>query len=153
MLKGSGKDMNLNKKTINDCLDMFITDGSRVILDNGRVTGFIKKGEQQKMQEIKKTEAEERLNASITDSMFEEALIYAKRKQAYIYQHERREVVMQRWYLLELVKEYVRNLVFSRFTMDLCREVCNVEKERPQKQQALTKDSHIVASPTKKIKQ
>lgn len=60
---------------------------------------------------------------------------------------------MQRWYLLELVKEYVKSLAFSRFTMDLCREVFNVEKERPQKQQALTKDSHIVALPAEKIKQ
>ncbi len=105
------------------------------------------------MQDINRKEAEVLFGSSITDSMFEEALSYAKRKQAYIYQREGRKVVMQRWYLLELVKEYVRNLAFSRFTMDLCREVCNMEKERPQKQQALTKDSHIVAFPTKKIKQ
>lgn len=82
------------------------------------------------MQEIMKAEAEEALGRSITDSMFAEALSCAKRKQQHIYQSEGREVVLQRWYLLKLAEEYVGNLAFSKFTMDLCRETCNMEKER-----------------------
>lgn len=82
------------------------------------------------MQDITREEVEGLLDSSITDSMFEEALSYARRKQAYIYQREGREVVMQRWYLVKLAEEYAGNLAFSKFTMDLCREACNMEKER-----------------------
>ncbi len=84
------------------------------------------------MQVVTREEVEMLLGSSITDSMFGEALNYARHKQAYIYQRERREVVMQHWYLVKLTEEYARNLAFSKFTMDLCRETCNMEKERPE---------------------
>ncbi len=84
------------------------------------------------MQGINKKEVEVLLGSSITDSIFEEALGCARRKQEYIYQREGREVVMQRWYLVKLVEEYVKSLAFSKFTMDLCMETCNMEKERPE---------------------
>ncbi len=84
------------------------------------------------MQVVTREEVEMLLGSSITDSMFGEALSYARRKQAYIYQREGREVVMQRWYLVKLTEEYARNLAFSKFTMDLYRETCNMEKERPE---------------------
>ena len=83
------------------------------------------------MQDITREEVEGLLG-SITDSMFEEALGYARRKQEYIYQREGREVVMQHWYLVKLTEEYARNLAFSKFTMDLCRETCNMDQERPE---------------------
>ncbi len=84
------------------------------------------------MQVVTREEVEMLLGSSITDSMFGEALNYARHKQAYIYQRERREVVMQHWYLVKLTEEYARNLAFSKFTMDLCRETCNMEKERSE---------------------
>lgn len=71
--------------------------------------------------EIKKEEVEELLGCRITDSQFLEALTYARRKQEYIYKREPREVVMQHWYLVKLTEEYVRNLAFSKFTMELCQ--------------------------------
>ena len=85
------------------------------------------------MQGINKKEVEVLLGSSITDSMFQEALGCARRKQEYIYQREGREVVMQRWYLVKLVEEYVKSLAFSKFTMDLCEALRNMEKERPEK--------------------
>ena len=81
------------------------------------------------MDEISKTELEAVIGSSITDSMFGEALNHARCKQAYIYQHSKRDEVLQRWYLLELIKEYVKSITFSRFTMDLCREVCKTKEE------------------------
>lgn len=79
--------------------------------------------------EISKPELEALFGNSITDSIFEEAVNSARCKQAYIYQHSKREEVLQRWYLLELIKEYVKSITFSRFTMDLCREVCKTKEE------------------------
>ena len=43
---------------------------------------------------VEKREVEELLGCTITDEQFEEALQYARHKQAYIYQREPRAVVM-----------------------------------------------------------
>ena len=67
-----------------------------------------------------KREVELILQTDIPDAYYEKALIYAKRKQKYIYKMEKRPVVMQPWYLAQLTAEYVQSLVFSKFTMDLC---------------------------------
>lgn len=80
------------------------------------------------MDEISKTELEAVIGSSITDSMFGEALNYARCKQAYIYQHSKRDEVLQRWYLLELIKEQIKSIMLSKLTMDLCREIYNTEK-------------------------
>lgn len=77
---------------------------------------------------VEKREVEELLGCEITDEQFEEALKYARHKQEYIYQRERRQVVLQHWYLVKLTEEYVRNLAFSKFTMDLCRTLHDMEK-------------------------
>lgn len=77
---------------------------------------------------VEKREVEELLGCEITDEQFEEALKYARHKQEYIYQRERRQVVLQHWYLVKLTEEYVRNLAFSKFTMDLCRTLRDMEK-------------------------
>lgn len=61
---------------------------------------------------VEKREVEELLGCEITDEQFEEALKYARHKQEYIYQRERRQVVLQHWYLVKLTEEYVRNLAF-----------------------------------------
>ena len=53
----------------------------------------------------------------------------AERKQKYIYECEKRSAVLQHWYLVKLTEEYVRSLAFSKFTVDLCRELRNMEKE------------------------
>lgn len=74
-------------------------------------------------QKIEKREVEELISCIISDSQFEEALNYATSKQAYIYKQEPRQVVLQHWYLVQLTGEYVRNLAFSKFTMDLCEEL------------------------------
>ena len=79
---------------------------------------------------VNKREVEELLGCVITDEQFNEALDYARRKQEYIYNRECRAVVLQHWYLVKLTEEYVRSLAFSKFTMDLYRKICNMEKER-----------------------
>ena len=48
---------------------------------------------------VEKKEVEELLGCEITDEQFEEALKYARHKQEYICQRERRQVVLQHWYL------------------------------------------------------
>ena len=83
----------------------------------------------------------------ITDEQFEEALKYARHKQEYIYQRERRQVVLQHWYLVKLTEEYVRGLAFSKFTMDLCRTLQDMEKEHPIINQSAPTNNHIVAVP------
>ncbi|MCD8150550.1 MAG: hypothetical protein LUE92_13540 [Clostridiales bacterium] len=100
------------------------------------------------MEEVTKQEVEEQLGQEITAEQLAEALEYARRKQEYIYKRERREVVLQHWYLVTLTVEYVRNLAFSRFTMDLCAKLHNMEKECPVKDQDTLTLSHIVAQPT-----
>lgn len=95
---------------------------------------------------VKKEEVEELLECEITDGQFEEALKYAKRKQAYIYDREKRPVVLQHWYLVKLTEEYVRSLAFSQFTMDLCRALRDMEKEHSVRNQSAPTDIHIVSA-------
>lgn len=96
---------------------------------------------------VEKREVEELLKYKITDKQFETALQYAKRKQAYIYRQEKRQVVLQHWYLVKLTEEYVRNLAFSQFTMALCRVLCDMEKEHSTKSLSAPTDNHIVTVP------
>lgn len=94
---------------------------------------------------MEKREVEQLLGCSISDSQFKEALELARRKQKHIYRREQRSVVMQHWYLVALTEEYVRSLAFSRFTMDLCRTLRNMEKEHSVEDQSAHTDNHIVA--------
>lgn len=80
-------------------------------------------------EEVRKEEVQELLGRNISDAQFEEALGCARRKQRYIYEREARSVTRQHWYLVKLTGEYVRNNAFSRFTMDLCRTLFDMEKE------------------------
>lgn len=77
----------------------------------------------------------------------EGAADYARHKQEYIYQREHRQVVLQHWYLVKLTEEYVRSLAFSKFTMDLCRTLQDMEKEHPIINQSAPTNNHIVAVP------
>ncbi len=95
--------------------------------------------------EIAKNEVEELLRHEITDEHFIEALEYAKRKQAYIYSQEQRTVVLQRWYLTQLTKEYVISLAFSKLTTDLCRTLRDMEKEHLFSELGAPTDNHILA--------
>ena len=54
---------------------------------------------------------------------------------------------MQHWYLVKLTEEYVRSLAFSKFTMDLCRTLRDMEKEHPITDRSAPTDIHIVAVP------
>ena len=96
-------------------------------------------------EEVNKSEVEKLLGYQITDSQLEEALVYAKRKQEYLYRREQRAVVMQHWYLVKLTEEYVRSLAFSRFTMDLCRTLRDMEKEHLFNELGAPTDNHILA--------
>lgn len=99
------------------------------------------------MNKIVKREVEELLGYMIADEQFNEALEYAKRKQEYIYQQERKAVVLQQWYLVKLTEEYARSLAFSKFTTDLCRVLCDMEKEHSAICQSTPTDIHIVTVP------
>lgn len=93
---------------------------------------------------VGKEEVEKLLGFGITDDQLEEAAGYAKRKQEYIFNRDRRAVVMQHWYLVKLTEEYVRSLAFQNYTMDLCRAL-NMEKEHSLKETSALTDNHIVA--------
>lgn len=93
---------------------------------------------------VTKSEVEELLGQRIPDDQFEEALNYAKRKQEYSYNREKNPAIMENWYLAELTKEYVCSLAFSRFTMDLCRTLRNMEKEHSAKSQSAQTHNYIV---------
>lgn len=94
---------------------------------------------------MEKREVEELLGCSISDRQFEEALGHARRKQKYFFRRYHRPVVLQHWYLVKLTEEYVRSIAFSRFTMDLCRTLRDMEKEHSVKDQSAHTDNHIVA--------
>lgn len=97
-------------------------------------------------EKIKKEEVEELLGYEITDEQFQEALKYAERKQAYIYGLEKRQAVLQHWYLIKLTEAYVRSLAFSKLTVDLCRALRDMEKEHSVKNQSAPTDIHIVSA-------
>lgn len=94
-----------------------------------------------------KMQVEELLEYRITDVQFTEAMKLAEQKQKCIYQQENRESVLQHWYLVKLTEEYVRSLAFSKFTMDLCRALRDMEKEHSASCQSAPTDNHIVAVP------
>ncbi len=96
---------------------------------------------------MEKREVEEAMGAFIPDDLFNEALGHAERKQAYIFGQCHRQVVLQHWYLLALVEEYVRSLSFSQYTMDLCRKTHDMEKEHPAESRSAQTDNHIVRVP------
>ncbi len=95
--------------------------------------------------EVKREEVEEILRCGIAEDDFAEALKCAKRKQAYIFSREKRPVVLERWYLVKLTEEYVRSLAFSRFTMDLCSVLRDMEKEHLFNELGAPTDNHILA--------
>lgn len=95
---------------------------------------------------VKKGEVEELLKSEITDDQFLKALGYAEHKQAYIYRQTKNPVALQHWYLVKLTEEYVRNLAFSKFTMDLCETLRNMEKEHSANCQSAPTDIHIVTA-------
>lgn len=94
-----------------------------------------------------KEEVEELLGCMITDGQFNKALGYARKKQEYIYKRDHRAVILQHWYLVKLTEEYVRSLVLSEFTKDLCSTLHDMEKEHSVKNQSAPTDNHIVAVP------
>lgn len=96
---------------------------------------------------VKKKEVEYLLGCRITDEQFEEALMHARRKQRYIFQRDRHPGVLQKRYLAMLVSECIKSCVLSRFTMEVCRESRNMEKEHSTKSQSAQTVNHIVSVP------
>lgn len=88
-------------------------------------------------EEVRKEEVQELLGFRISDEQFGKALACAQRKQQYLYDCEARPVILQHWYLAKLTEEYVRSLAFSRYTLDLCRTLRDMEKEHPADARAL----------------
>lgn len=92
---------------------------------------------------ISKEQVEKLAGHAISDARFREALECAARKQACAYENEKNPVVLQDWYLAKLTEECVRSLAFSEFTMELYKELRNMEKSACPKDMALTYN-HIV---------
>lgn len=42
---------------------------------------------------------------------------------------EKNSIVLPHWYLAKRTEKYVRSIAFSKFIVDLCRELRNMEKE------------------------
>lgn len=102
--------------------------------------------------QIKKEDVENLLGCCITDSQFAEALGYAAKKQEILYKRRENPEILQREYLIKLTEESVRSLALSRFTMDLYRNLCNMEKEHPAGAAVPKTTNHIVSVPAEKIK-
>lgn len=92
-----------------------------------------------------KSDVEDLLHMKITDDQFKEALQIAERKQDYIFEQEKDPLVLQHWYLAKLTEEYVKSLALSKFTMDLCRTLHDMEKEHSANCQSAPMDNHIVS--------
>ncbi|MCM1221212.1 MAG: hypothetical protein NC548_42710 [Lachnospiraceae bacterium] len=97
------------------------------------------------MQQRKEVEA--LLGCRIPDDLYEEALESASKKQEYIYEREKRVEVLQDWYLVQLIAEYIRSKSFSQLTMHICRKMFNMEKEHSTRSQSAQTDNHIVSIP------
>lgn len=95
--------------------------------------------------EVKREEVEEILGCGIAEDDFAEALKCAERKQRYIYRQEGRPVVLEHWYLVKLTEEYVKSKAFSKFTVDLCRILRDMEKEHQFNELGAPTDNHILA--------
>lgn len=98
--------------------------------------------------EVTKSEVEELLGCEVDEKLFRDALAYAKKKQQYSYEREKRPVILQHWYLVKLTEECVRALAFSRFTMDLCETLNNIEKERQVNDRSTPIANYIVPQQT-----
>lgn len=101
---------------------------------------------------VKKEEVEELLKRKIADSQFLKALRRAEHKRDCVYQKSKNPAVLQHWYLVKLTEECVRSLALSRFTIDLCRNLRNMEKERPAGSVGAKTRNHIVNVSAGKIK-
>lgn len=99
---------------------------------------------------VRKEEIERRLGRKITDSRFEKALEHAQKKQLHIYECEKRSLVLQHWYLVELVEEQVRNSVLSELMMKLCGIVYDMENECQARSHGTHTRTHIVTCPALK---
>ncbi len=80
------------------------------------------------MEQLRK-EAEQLLGYQITDAAFERAYTRAQCKQMHIYQITDNVMVLEPWYLAQLIAEYVKSNAFSDFTIELSRRLRNMEKE------------------------
>lgn len=94
--------------------------------------------------QVTKEEVEGVLRRKVDESLFDEALSYAKKKQTHSYENERRPVLLSHWYLVQLTADCVVALAFQRYTMDLCDMRSNIEKERPVKDQVTPNSNYIV---------
>lgn len=95
-----------------------------------------------------KADVEEMLGYDITEEQFEQALECALRKQARIRERTGRPVVLLRWYLVKLTAEYITAFALSKITVELYRNVDNMEKEHLIKDRGALPNNHIVNAST-----
>lgn len=76
-----------------------------------------------------KKKVENELGYKISNSNYKKAYEYAVNKQYYIYRKEKRAVVFQDWYLINLIVEYVRSIELTGFTLSRCKFLNDKEKE------------------------
>lgn len=75
-----------------------------------------------------KKEVEKLLGHDVTDGEFKEALEHARRKQELLSKIDKRPVITEHWYLITLIKEYIEICAFSRFTLERCKRLIDIEK-------------------------
>ena len=81
-----------------------------------------------KMEQLRE-ETEQLLGYQITDAAFKAAYTRAQCKQMRIYQITDNVMVLEQWYLAQLISEYIKSKAFSDFTIELSRRLHNKEKE------------------------
>ena len=96
--------------------------------------------------EVRKEEVEKLLGYEISEENFDEALGHAKRKQELLSKIDKRPVIMDHWYLVILIKEYVEICAFSRFTLERCKMLQDMEKERRTNQHGTPTSNHILSA-------
>lgn len=96
------------------------------------------------MEQLRK-EAEQLLGYQITDAAFEQAYTRAQCKQMRIYQITDNVMVLEQWYLAQLIAEYVKSKAFSDFTIELSRRLYKKEKEHSFQRTERPNTSPIVA--------
>lgn len=79
---------------------------------------------------MNKDDVEKLLGYKISDRLYKEALTHAKRKQAFLLKRYESKAPAEPWYLAKLTKECIHSILLCKETVDLCRFVYNIEKER-----------------------
>lgn len=69
-------------------------------------------------EKVTREEVENWMNDTVSEQMFELALEHARYKQNYLYEQTGRQVIMQRWYLIQLTAECACSLALTEYTQE-----------------------------------